>query len=92
MTQQYIVGEFSTLLAGLQPRPGEPLGLAVVNLRHDVEFGPLQLLPKLAQDALDLTDRLCRAALEQGDVECFCRYADIAVALRDFTINASLLP
>ena len=56
MTQQYIVGEFSSLLAGLQPAPDEVLGDAVGNLRHEVEFGPLPMLPRLAQEALNLTD------------------------------------
>jgi hypothetical protein len=41
VTQQYIVGELSLLLAGLQPVPGELLGEAVGNLRHEVESGPL---------------------------------------------------
>ena len=92
MTQQYIVGEFSSLLAGLQPAPDEVLGDAVGNLRHEVEFGPLPMLPRLAQEALNLTDMICRAALEHGDAEGFCRYLGAAVALRDFTVDAGLLP
>jgi hypothetical protein len=52
MTQQYIVGEFSSLLAGLQPAPDEVLGDAVGNLRREVEFGPLPMLPRLAREAL----------------------------------------
>ncbi len=92
MTQQYIVGEFSALLAGLQPVTGELLGEAVGDLRHEVEFGPLPMLPRLAREAMTLTDMICWVALEQGDMSGFRRYADAAVALREFTASANLLP
>ena len=62
------------MLAGLQPAPDEVLGDAVDNLRHEVEFGPLPMLPRLAREALNLADRVCRAALEQGDADGFCRH------------------
>ena len=92
MTQQYVVGELSSLLAGLQPTPGGLLGDAVNQLRHEVEFSPLRMLPTLAQRALDLTDLVCGAALEQGDADGFCRSVGTAIALRDFTVGAGLLP
>jgi hypothetical protein len=92
MTQQYLVGELSSLLAGLQPAPGERLGDAVGRLRHEVEFSPLSLLPQLAEEAIDLTDLICQAALEQGDADGFCRCVGTAIALRDFTVGAGLLP
>jgi hypothetical protein len=91
MTQQYIVGEFSCLLSGLQSAPGELLGDAVASLRHEVEFGPLPMLPRLAQEALTLADMICRDALDQGDAEGFCRCLGAAIALRDFTAGAGLL-
>ena len=91
MTQQYIVGQFSLLLAELQPAPGEWL-VVVGDLRREVESSPLPMLPQLAHEAIDLTDLICWAALEQGDVGGFCRYATAAVALREFTANAGLLP
>ena len=92
MTQQYIVGEFSSLLAGLQPAPDEVLGDAVGNLRREVELGPPPMLPRLAREALNLADRVCRAALEQGDADGFCGHLGTAIALRDFTVDAGLLP
>jgi hypothetical protein len=92
MTQQYLVGELSSLLAGLQPTPGALLDDAVGNLRHEVEFSPPRMLPRLAQKALDLTDVVCRAALEQGDADRFCRSVGTAIALHDFTVGAGLLP
>jgi hypothetical protein len=92
MTQQYIVGEFSSLLAGLQPAPGKLLDDAVRNLRHEVESVELPIPPRLAQEALNLADMTCRAALELGDADAFCRYLGTAIALRDFTVDALLLP
>jgi hypothetical protein len=91
MTQQYIVGQFSLLLAELEPSPGEWL-VAVHNLRREVESSPLPMLPQLAREAIALTDMICFAALEEGDVGGFCRYAETALALREFAANADLLP
>jgi len=92
MTQQYIVGEFSSLLAELQPSPRELLADAVGSLRHEVEFGTLPMLPRLAQEALSLADMICRAALDQRDADGFCRHLGTAIARRDFTVSAGLLP
>jgi hypothetical protein len=92
MTQQYIVGEFSSLLAELRPAPGELFASAVDDLRRDVETGPRLQLPCLAQAALTLADMICWDALEQGDASGFRRCADTAVALREFAASANLLP
>lgn len=91
MTQQYIVGEFSALLAGLYPASDELLCDAVRDLRHQVEFSPLSTLPRLAHETLHLTDTICWAALEHGDPAGFCRCAGAAVALRDFGVDAGLM-
>jgi hypothetical protein len=92
MTQQYIAGEFSALLAGLQPVHVGSVGQAVNHLRHEVEFGPLPMLPQLAREALALTDMTCWVSLEHGDLSGFRRCADTAVALREFAASANLLP
>jgi hypothetical protein len=91
MTQEYIVGELSALLGELQPPPGEWLG-AVNRLRGEVESSPVPQLPELAREALQLTDTICWAALERGDVRGFYGCATTAGALRDFADNARLLP
>ena len=91
MTQQYIAGEFSSLLAELRPAPNEALTDALDELRREVEIGPLTRLPRLAQKAATLTDVICWAALEQGDTNSFCRYATGASMLHEFTANADLL-
>jgi hypothetical protein len=90
VTQQYIVGQFSVLLGDVQPPPGEWLA-AVRKLRGEVESCPLSMLPRLAQEALCLTDRICWSALEQGDVGSFCGYAKSAAALGEFIDSALLL-
>jgi hypothetical protein len=91
MTQQYIAGEFSALLAELQPAPSASLANAVHDLRREIELGPLPGLPRLAREAMTLTDLTCWVALEQGDVGGFSRCAGAAVALREFAVSANLL-
>jgi hypothetical protein len=91
MTQHYIVGEFSSLLAELRPAPSEFLTSALDDLRREVEAGPLARLPTLAREAMTLTDGICWAALEQGDAGSFCRYAAGAAMLQEFTESAHLL-
>jgi len=91
MTQQYIIGQFSVLLEDLQPPPGECLAVTVHDLRQEVESCPLARLPKLAREAMYVTDVIRWAALERGDSSGFGRYAKVAVALGDFTDSAGLL-
>jgi hypothetical protein len=63
MTQQYIAGEFSSLLADLQPAPGEWL-VAVDDLRREVECSPVRMLPPLAHEAMNLTEVVFRISRE----------------------------
>jgi hypothetical protein len=91
MTQQYLVGQFSLLLEDLHPPPGEWM-TAVRELRDEVECAPVSVLPRLAHEALGLTDMICWAALEQGNVSEFCGCSKAATALRQFAESARLLP
>jgi hypothetical protein len=91
VTQQYLHGELSALVAGLQPVPAQALGPAVDTLRHRIESGPLPMLPRLVREAMALSDATCWAALEQGDVGGFRRCAETAVALREFAVDANLM-
>jgi len=91
MTQQYIAGEFSSLLAELRPAPNEALTDALDTLRREVEVGPPARLPRLARKAMTLTDAICWTALAQGDASGFCRYATGAATLQEFSDNAHLL-
>jgi hypothetical protein len=92
MTEQYIVGEFSSLLGELTPTARGTLLDVARALRRRVECGPRRLLPALAHEALDLSDALCWAALEQGDLDGFRRCAGTSAALADFGAGAGLLP
>jgi hypothetical protein len=91
MTQQYIAGQFSVLLAEMEPVPGE-WRAAVRDLRRKVEISPLSMLPRLAGEAMVLIDRVCWVALEEGDAAGFRRAAETGAALRAFTANAGLIP
>ena len=90
VTQQYLIGQFSVLLEGLQPRPGERLANAVRELRRQVESSPPWMLHTLAHEAIDLSDGICWDALERGDATAFGRYAIAAFALGEFTDSAGL--
>jgi hypothetical protein len=48
------------------------------------------MLPRLAREAMDLTDVICWAALERGDIGGFRDCARTAVALGEFTDSARL--
>jgi hypothetical protein len=91
MTQQYIVGQLSSLLSELESARGE-WPTAVRDLRRDVESSPLTRLPELARKALNLIDMICWADLEDGDMRGFSRHAQTALALHDFADSARLLP
>ena len=92
MTQEYLIGQLSALLEELQPPAGEKLAGAVHDLRREVERSAVQMLPRLAHEAISLSDVICCAALERGDRDAFGRYAKAAAALGDFTDSAGLTP
>ena len=90
MTQQYIVGQLSSLLSELESVRGEWRG-DVRELRRDVESSPLTRLPELARRALNLIDMICWADLEDGDTRGLTRHARTALALHEFADSARLL-
>ncbi|HYX84642.1 MAG TPA: hypothetical protein VE777_06705 [Gaiellales bacterium] len=90
MTEQYLVGQFSSLLSDLEPAPSE-WRTAVNDLRREVERSQSRELPRLVRDALGLADAICLAALEHGDAPGFRRYAAAAAALVEFAENAGLI-
>jgi hypothetical protein len=61
MTQQYLIGQLSLLLADMAPPPGDRFAAAVHDLRGEVESSPVQMLPTLARDAMVLSDVICWA-------------------------------
>jgi hypothetical protein len=91
MTEQYLIGQFSLLLEDMQPSAGDCFAWAVRDLRGEVERCSVPMLPRLAREAMVLSDRICWGALERGDAVGFRRCAKAAVALGEFTDAAGLL-
>jgi hypothetical protein len=92
MTQQYLVGELSVLLARLEAVATDQTAVRdVAQLRRGAEIGPVTALPSMVVRALALTDRLCWDALERGDTLAFACQAAICAELREFGVCARLL-
>ena len=91
MAQQYVIGRFSWLLVGFHPAPNELLQAAAWSLRSEVECGPCREFPGLAGQAVTLSDMICAAPLEGGDIGRFCHYVENASALGEFLVSADLL-
>jgi hypothetical protein len=92
MTQQYLAGELSVLLAQLQAVATSQVAVRdVTRLRREAENGPVTALPSVVVRALALTDWLCWDSLQQGDTAAFSCQAAICAELRDFGICARFL-
>jgi hypothetical protein len=90
MTQQYLLGQFSALLGDLERTVAE-WQPAVHDLRREVEFSPLAMLPELADKVMALTDAICWAARQRGDVTRFRSCAKAAAELGEFIDSAGRL-
>jgi hypothetical protein len=92
MTQQYLAGEMSLLLAQLQAVATNHARVRnVAHLRLEAETGPLTGLPSVAVRALVLADGLCWDSLDRGDISAFARQAALCAELEEFGVCASLL-
>ena len=92
MTQHYLAGELSVLLAQLQAADTHQAAVRdVAQLRREAETGPVTTLPSVVVRSLALTDRLCWDSLERGDPAAFTCQAAICAELRDFGICARFL-
>jgi hypothetical protein len=92
MTQQYLAGELSVLLAELQEvTSGERAG-EVAGLRRAAETVPLTALPGVETRALAVVDGLCWQSLSRGDLTSFERQALVGTQLWEFGVCARLLP
>ena len=68
MTQQYLAGELSLLLARLQAVATNQTSVRdVARLRREAETRPLAALASVVVRALELTDGLCGDSLERGE-------------------------
>jgi hypothetical protein len=92
MTQQYLAGELSLLLAQLQAGPIDPsFASALARLRRDVETSPPRALSAVLIRTLEVTDGLCLDSLARGDATAFGCQAATGAQLREFGICAGLL-
>ena len=92
MTQQYLAGELSLLLARLPTVAPNRASLEVgVHLRHVAETVPVAALPFVVVRALELIDGLCWESLLRGDISAFDHQAALGAELHEFGVCASLL-
>ena len=92
MTQHYLAGELSLLLARLQAVASDQASArSVWHLRREAETGPLNALGSVVVRAFGLADGLCWESLRQGDSTAFHSQATIGAELREFALCAGLL-
>jgi hypothetical protein len=92
MTQHYLAGELSLLLAQLQAVATNQASVRdVASLRHEVEAGPLTVLTSVMARALELANGLCWDSLRRGDTAAFTSQAATCAELWEFGVCASLL-
>jgi hypothetical protein len=91
MTQQYLSGELSLLLAELQAVSTDTaLVPDLGRLRQEAETMPLTTLPLVAVRALELADSVCWDSLTRGDTTAFVRQAVLCAELWQFGVCADL--
>ena len=92
MTQQYLAGELSVLLARLQAvATNQASARDAAHLRREAETSPLTALASVVVRALDLSDSLCWDSLQQGDAAAFSCQAAVCAELCDFGVCAGFL-
>lgn len=92
MTQQYIAGELSVLLARLESAATSPAAtVEAARLRRQAETWPLAALTRVVVQALALDDGLCWDSLTRGDEAAFAVAARVGADLREFGVCAGLL-
>ena len=93
MTQQYVVGEMSLLLAQLGATAADEASVrSAASLQREAELVPVANLDFVAARAIALADKMCWNAIAQGELACFDRQASAGAALHEFCICAGLLP
>jgi hypothetical protein len=92
MTQQYLVGELSVLLARLQAAVGDQACAGgVARLRQEAETVPVMALTSVVLRALGLIDAACWDSLTGGDIGAFACQAAAGAQLCEFGACACLL-
>ncbi|MFI7063669.1 hypothetical protein ACIBL3_21975 [Kribbella sp. NPDC050124] len=92
MTQQYVAGELSLLLAHLRSAAtDQEAAREIDNFRQEAETMPLATLGSVAVRAMALADGMCWASIARGDVTGFSRLAEVSARLHEFGVCAGLL-
>ncbi|WP_344215420.1 hypothetical protein [Kribbella sancticallisti] len=92
MTQQYVAGELSLLLAQLWAvATTESAGREIAGLRREAETMPTSALGSVVVRAMTLVDQMCWESLELGDSGAFSCQAKAAAQLHEFGVCANLL-
>lgn len=92
MTQQYVVGELSLLLAQLRAVATNEVSVReIAGLRREAETLRPAGLVSVAVRAISLADRMCWDSIANGDTAAFARQAAAAATLHEFGVCAGLL-
>ncbi|TDO35146.1 hypothetical protein EV643_12432 [Kribbella sp. VKM Ac-2527] len=92
MTQQYLAGELSLLLAQLRAAAtDEASARDVFGLRREAETLPLSALVSVTIRAIARADLMCWDSVARGDTAAFDRQAAAAAKLHEFGVCAGLL-
>jgi hypothetical protein len=93
MTQQYLAGELSVLLARLQAvATDDGCAREVARLRRVAETQHVWTLSGVERWALELADTQCWGCLAQGEAATVERLATVGAQLREFGVCSGLLP
>lgn len=92
MTRQYLAGELSVLLAGVQAVTSDQGAVRdLVLLRREAETRPVSQLGSVLVRAVSLVDAVCWESVAHGDVAAFHRQAVAAGELYEFGVCAGVL-
>jgi hypothetical protein len=93
MTQQYLAGELSVLLAQLGGVvDDEASARDLARLRREAETVPVSALCSVTERAVDVIEATCWDSVTKGDTAAFSRQAVAAADLYEFGVCAGLLP
>lgn len=91
MTQQYLSGELSLLLAELQAASPDQTASTVAHLRRRAESEGPRGLASVVDEACELADRLCWESLQAGAADAFISRLRVCAAIYEFGSCAGLL-
>jgi hypothetical protein len=91
MTQQYLAGELSVLLARLHTvATDEVSARALARLRREAETLPVTALASVATRAMDVIEAVCWDSVTRGDMSAFRCQSVAAAELYEFGVCAGL--